>query len=77
MYILWPFGIYHDHLVIKVAIWYVFPHFGTSCQEKSGNPDQNRLAVKNVAATTFSCQAPFCEKKKRVSDRRIAPVEKN
>jgi hypothetical protein len=29
--ILWPFG--------NVAIiWYIFPHFGTVCQEKSGNP---------------------------------------
>jgi hypothetical protein len=30
-YILWPF----DNLV---AIWYIFPRFGISCQEKSGNP---------------------------------------
>jgi hypothetical protein len=30
-YILWPFG-------NLVAIWYISPHFGTLCQEKSGNP---------------------------------------
>jgi hypothetical protein len=30
-YILWPFG-------NVVLIWYIFPCFGTLCQEKSGNP---------------------------------------
>jgi hypothetical protein len=30
-YILWPFS-------NVVAIWYIFPHFGILCQEKSGNP---------------------------------------
>jgi hypothetical protein len=30
-YILWPFG-------NVVLIWYIFPHFGILCQEKSGNP---------------------------------------
>jgi hypothetical protein len=29
--ILWPFG-------NVVVIWYIFPHFGIVCQEKSGNP---------------------------------------
>jgi hypothetical protein len=29
-YIMWPFG-------NVVVIWYIFPHFGTLCQEKSGN----------------------------------------
>jgi hypothetical protein len=33
------FGIFYDHLVIYiVAFWYIFPLFGTLCQEKSGNP---------------------------------------
>jgi hypothetical protein len=37
-------GIYYDHLMHfwpfgdSVSIWYIFPHFGISCQEKSGNP---------------------------------------
>jgi hypothetical protein len=33
-YILWPFG-------NIVVIWYIFPHFGKLCQEKSGNPVQD------------------------------------
>jgi hypothetical protein len=43
-YILWPFGIYHGHLVHfwlfvnLMAICHLFPRFGTLCQEKSGNP---------------------------------------
>jgi hypothetical protein len=28
-----------------MAIWYTFPHFGQSCQEKSGNP--GRVAALN------------------------------
>jgi hypothetical protein len=31
LHILWPFG-------NVVAIWYIFPCFGTLCREKSGNP---------------------------------------
>jgi hypothetical protein len=31
-YISWPFR-------NLVAIWYIVPHFGLLCQEKSGNPD--------------------------------------
>jgi hypothetical protein len=30
-FISWPFG-------NVVVIWYISPHFGTLCQEKSGNP---------------------------------------
>jgi hypothetical protein len=30
-YILWSFGNF-------VVIWYIFPRFGTLCQEKSGSP---------------------------------------
>jgi hypothetical protein len=32
-YMLWTF-------VNLVAIWYIFPRFGTLCQETSGNPAQ-------------------------------------
>jgi hypothetical protein len=34
-YILWPF----ENLVV---IWYIFPRFGTVCQQKSGNPVLSR-----------------------------------
>jgi hypothetical protein len=41
-YILWsilrPFGIFYNHLVYFVVIWYIFPHFCMSYKEKSGNP---------------------------------------
>jgi hypothetical protein len=37
-YILWPFG-------NVVAIWYIFPRFGISCQEKSGNPAYDYILV--------------------------------
>jgi hypothetical protein len=39
-YILWQFG-------YVVAIWYIFPHFGILCQEKSGNPERNTAWHKN------------------------------
>jgi hypothetical protein len=31
----WTFG-------SLVTIWYIFPHFGILCQEKSGNPESNQ-----------------------------------
>jgi hypothetical protein len=50
-HISWPLGIFYGHLVYCMAtwyilwpfgnvvvIWYIFPRFGTLCQEKSGNP---------------------------------------
>jgi hypothetical protein len=36
--ILWTFGIFYDHLVHYVFIWYIFSGFGIMNQEKSGNP---------------------------------------
>jgi hypothetical protein len=36
--ILRPFVTFHGHLVNLAAIWYIFHHLGTLCQEKSGNP---------------------------------------
>jgi hypothetical protein len=36
--ILWRFGIFYDHLVRFVVIWYIFSGFGIMYQEKSGNP---------------------------------------
>jgi hypothetical protein len=31
-------GIFYDHLVHFVFIWYIFPRLGIMYQEKSGNP---------------------------------------
>jgi hypothetical protein len=31
-------GLFYGHLVYFVVIWYIFPRFGISYQEKSGNP---------------------------------------
>jgi hypothetical protein len=36
--ILRTFGIFYDHLVHFVFIWYIFSSFGIMHQEKSGNP---------------------------------------
>jgi hypothetical protein len=33
-----PLEIFYDHLVYFMVIWYIFPRFGISYQEKSGNP---------------------------------------
>jgi hypothetical protein len=33
------FGIFYDHLVHCVFIWYSFSGFGIMQQEKSGNPE--------------------------------------
>jgi hypothetical protein len=35
------FGLFYCHSVHFMAIWYFWGHFGTLCQEKSGNPDVN------------------------------------
>jgi hypothetical protein len=37
--ILQTFGIFYDHLVQCVFIWYIFSGFGIMHQEKSGKPD--------------------------------------
>jgi predicted membrane protein len=37
--ILWRLGIFYDHLVHFVLIWYIFSGFGSLYQEKSGNPE--------------------------------------
>jgi hypothetical protein len=37
-YFLRTFGIFYDHLVQFVLIWYISPGFGIMYQEKSGNP---------------------------------------
>jgi hypothetical protein len=35
--ILRPFGTFYGHFGNLVAIWYIFPHFGILCKEKTGN----------------------------------------
>jgi hypothetical protein len=37
--ILWRLGIFYDHLVHFVFIWYIFPGLVIMYQEKSGNLD--------------------------------------
>jgi hypothetical protein len=46
--ILWILGIFYDHLVHFVFIWYIFSGFGIMYQEKSGNPGSRDIF--------FSCQ---------------------
>jgi hypothetical protein len=47
-YMVWPFNLFHCHLVYYVAIWYIlwlfgiFSHFGMLYQEQSGNPVEGR-----------------------------------
>jgi hypothetical protein len=41
-YILWPFSNLD-------AIWYIFPRFGTLCQEKSGNPVPTYIVIYFIA----------------------------
>jgi hypothetical protein len=36
--ILRTFGKFYDNLVHFVLIWYIFPSFGITYQQKSGNP---------------------------------------
>jgi hypothetical protein len=44
--ILWAFGMYIKWtLVNSRQFWYISPHFGKLCQEKSGNPVVHRPEV--------------------------------
>jgi hypothetical protein len=36
------FGIFYNHLVHFVFVWYIFSSFGIAEQEKSGNPGFSR-----------------------------------
>jgi hypothetical protein len=42
------FGIFYDHSVHFVFIWYIFSSFGIRHQEKSGNPGMNHVREKQV-----------------------------
>jgi hypothetical protein len=35
---LWIFGIFYEHSVLFVFVWYIFSSLGIMQQEKSGNP---------------------------------------
>jgi hypothetical protein len=48
--ILWRFGIFYNHWVNFVFIWYIFSGFGIMCQEKSGNPGLKRALQKRLRA---------------------------
>jgi hypothetical protein len=37
--ILLTIGIFHEHLVYFVFIWYIYSGFGVMRKEKSGNPE--------------------------------------
>jgi hypothetical protein len=43
---LWPFGIFYRKFVV---VWYIFPHFGMLCQDKSGNPAANPISIQHSA----------------------------
>jgi hypothetical protein len=50
---IWYMYLLYDQLVIKwYVIWYIFPRFGTLCQEKCGNPE--KLYVKRFLAVKSS-----------------------
>jgi hypothetical protein len=46
--VIWPFG-------NVVVIWYIFPHFGILCQEKSGNPDAKHSLKKDAVGEKNIC----------------------
>jgi hypothetical protein len=48
--ILWTFGIFYDHLVHFVILWYFLSGFGIMRQEKSGNPDETHCQWASIAA---------------------------
>jgi hypothetical protein len=51
--ILPTFGIFYDHLVHIVLIWYISSVFGIMHQEKSGNPDRKQTVSMRVNQRSF------------------------
>jgi hypothetical protein len=41
-------GIFYDHLVYLVVIWYIFHRFGILYQEKYGNPALRSVYTRTV-----------------------------
>jgi hypothetical protein len=60
--ILWIFGIFYDHLVHFVFVWFIFSSFGIMYPEKSGNPgcDFNNFLQRELGSMLWS---PFSAKK--------------
>jgi hypothetical protein len=54
--ILWRLGIFYDHLVHLVIIWYIFSGFGITYQEKSGNPALGVFHFHMVTSGGIECQ---------------------
>jgi hypothetical protein len=79
-YILWPFG----KLLI---IWCIFPHFGKSHQEKSGNPDWKCFSSRqrNWVSFLFNCgyvrsvyvNSNFCVARRRATSRHTDRIGSN
>jgi hypothetical protein len=57
--ILRTFGIFYDHLVHFVLIWCIFPGFGITYQEKSGNPGPDPWLWEADFQTTRVFQSPL------------------
>jgi hypothetical protein len=60
--ILQTFGIFYDHLVHFVLIWYIFSGFGIMYQEKSGNPVQGSMLLSLFLAIFANLQRKNCLK---------------
>jgi hypothetical protein len=56
------FGIFYDHLVQFVFLWYILSGVGTVYQEKSGNPDDQSFSH-FVCVVSSSCFSSFVAKK--------------
>jgi hypothetical protein len=62
--ILWMLGMFYDHWVQFVLIWYIFSRVGIMRQEKSGNPADNQfrklkrfsLSREHNFERNFACQ---------------------
>jgi hypothetical protein len=57
--ILWPFGIFYDHLAHCVIIWYIFSGFCVIHQEKSGNPGLDWCAMATISTRDSIRGSPF------------------
>jgi hypothetical protein len=57
--ILRAFGIFYDHSVHFVFIWYIFSGFGIMHQEKSGSP-RSVLATLRFLASATHCPILHC-----------------
>jgi hypothetical protein len=53
--ILQTFGIFYDHLVHVVLIWYIFSGLGNIYREKSGNPAGANLQPILRSLVTYVC----------------------